>query len=70
MESLITLGSISACVLGGYKLGSAIAEDSAGPMEVMEVADSLMSAGLILCIVRIGKFLEEKAKRRITQMAN
>jgi cation transport ATPase len=37
-------------------------------MAVMEVLDLLATASLILAIINIGKYLEERAKRTIVQM--
>lgn len=68
METLITLGSLSAFLLSLFELGQAITYNRGGHMEVMLIADSLMSTALILCIVSVGKFFEEKAKLKIAKM--
>ncbi|KAM3133183.1 hypothetical protein pb186bvf_014759 [Paramecium bursaria] len=71
MDTLLTLGSISAFLLSNYLIVIYFLQDNGHQKhEMMNILENLLTSLLILTIVTIGKNLEEKAKIRINSTQN
>lgn len=76
METLIALGSLSACALYLFLMGRFTLEYWNEQMQmqhmvdesIMELNDALTSASIIVLVVTIGKYFEEKVKQKILKM--
>ena len=75
METLIALGSVSACGLSIFFLLRYTVEEITNTLEhphmaIMDINHALTSASIIVLVVTIGKELEKKVKQKITKMAD
>lgn len=75
METLIALGSISACFLFAffmvrYSIESFNNNLHTIHMAIMDINDALTSASIIVLVVTIGKNIEKRVKAKIEQITD